>query len=391
MGIGLTVSPFYIFQVLHGGTRLSGIVQGAQSAAYGAACLLSAGMVMRTGNAVTWALIGGGGFVFLFPLSCLVPNAVFYGAVTTVAIGVSALYWPAMQSWIGAEPDPKLRVRRMAYYNVAWTAGYTLAPLFVGPLYEAGTWLPFAAAGGIGALGLLFVASLPHEQAHFGEASVEERAQRAEHDRLSESLLYAAWCTLLVVVGIGAAVMAVYTKHVEDLVTERRLTLLFEGEPWRITHSAVTYFSIPAFFLAGARAGVSYLMSMTQAWQHRVSVLVVSQAAAAAACWLLSVTSNLAVMSVALFVIGLSSGVCFFASQTYSVVNPAVKHGRLAIHEGMVGFGSLLGAVMYGLLADKFGVTWPFRHTYALIGVALLVEIVLLRFGRRRFRAPAAE
>ena len=85
-------------------------------------------------------------------------------------------------------------------------------------------------------------------------------------------------------------------------------------------------------------------------------------------------------------VIGLATGVCFFASQTYSVVDPQLKHRRLAIHESMVGLGCFVGAIGYGLFAEHFGTPWPFAYTPVFIAAGLVVQGLLLGYGYQRQR-----
>ncbi|MDY0033798.1 MAG: hypothetical protein RBT84_17700, partial [FCB group bacterium] len=77
----------------------------------------------------------------------------------------------------------------------------------------------------------------------------------------------------------------------------------------------------------------------------------------------------------------------------YSVANALKKHQRVSIHEGMVGLGSLLGAVGFGLLAEWRGTPWPFANTPLLIAGGLVLEAALLRMGYLlvRQKLPAKE
>ena len=72
------------------------------------------------------------------------------------------------------------------------------------------------------------------------------------------------------------------------------------------------------------------------------------------------------------------------------MANSVKKHQRVSIHEGMVGLGSLLGAVGFGLLADWRGTPWPFANTPFLIAGGLALEAALLRIGFLHFRKNTA-
>ncbi|MBN2307659.1 MAG: hypothetical protein JXR94_01735, partial [Candidatus Hydrogenedentes bacterium] len=56
----------------------------------------------------------------------------------------------------------------------------------------------------------------------------------------------------------------------------------------------------------------------------------------------------------------------------------------LAVHETMVGVGSFLGAIAFGILAGRLGTVWPFRWMPAFIVAAVAVQAWLLYAGRRR-------
>ncbi|MFO7974567.1 MAG: MFS transporter [Candidatus Hydrogenedentota bacterium] len=391
MVCGLTASPFYIFNVLHGQAAMSGIVTGTQWALYALVSLVSAQYVGRLANGLIMALIGGSGFAILFPMAVIIPNAYFYAVFTTIGMMCPALFWPAAQSWIGAEPDPKTRTKRLAVYNVSWTLGLTCAPFatwFLSPInYRLPFLATFVAAGGAVAL----VASLPHESRMMAADAAETRAQNTDHTKRSEAHLFTAWFSLLLGSILFTAVTAVFSYRMEQLVEAGALFLVKSADGIQLSAEPVVYFSGLAIILNGGRAGASLVMGRTHAWQHRFWVLLVFQAAAAAAFWVFSFTTSLAVMAICCAVVGTATGVCFFASQAYSVVDPVKKHQRVAIHEGMVGLGCLLGAIGFGLLAHWRGTPWPFAHTPYFVALGLLFEAVLLRIGyyavRRRLLA----
>ncbi len=390
MVCGLTASPFYIFNVLEGGAGMSGVITGLQWALYAVASIVSARYVGRLSNGLLMGVLGATGFAVLFPLGVLISNPYFYVALTTAGMIFPALFWPAMQSWVGAEPDPAVRTHRLALYNLSWTLGLTCAPFATWLLSPIDYRLPFLAtalcAGGAAAL----AASLPHESRMAAPDAETTRTANRGHTTRSEAHLLSAWLSLVLGSTLFNAVTAVFSFRMEELVKAGALCLFHAGTSAPLTAEPVVYFSILAMIMNGMRAGTSLVMGHSTVWQHRFWVLALFQAAAAVAFWVLSFTMSLAVMAVCCAVVGIAAGVCFFASQSYSVANSVKKHQRVSIHEGMVGLGSLLGAVGFGLLADWRGTPWPFANTPFLIAGGLALEAALLRIGFLHFRKNTA-
>ena len=389
MVCGLVASPFYIYNVLGGQAGMSGLITGFQWALYALVSLLSAQYVGRLGNGLVMALIGGTGFSILFPLAVAIPNPYFYAVLTTAGMMCPALFWPAMQSWVGAEPDPKTRTHHLALYNVSWTLGLTLAPFATWVLSPIDYRLPFLAAFVTGMAAVALVATLPHESRMMAPDAEQTRALNTGHTKRSEAHLFTAWLSLLLGSTLFTAVTAVFSYRMEELVRAGALFLVRSADGIQLTAAPVVYFSGLAIIMNGGRAGASLVMGHTHVWQHRFWVLGGFQAAAAGAFWVFSFTNSLTIMAVCCAVVGASTGVCFFASQAYSVVDPRKKHQRVAIHEGMVGIGCLLGAIGYGLLAQWFGTPWPFAHTPLLIALGLICQALLLHLGYRTMRRAA--
>ena len=383
--IGITALPFYLYNQVGGGAALSGGVGAVQAASYAAACLASAAFVSRAKNAIHWAMAG----VSLFALfSCLVPatrNPWLCGAWATLAMASMALVWPALHSWVGAEPDVNLRARRMGWFNISWSSGFAISPLLAGPLYDYHYWLPFVFLSGVAGLCVAALWTLPNEKAHFGAVSQEVIDARAGHDRSSEVHLYCAWFATLMGSAVATVTRMVFPKRVDELVSSHQLRILFESTPADfLTHGAATKYSWLAFVL-GLTAAITFLaMGNTRRWQHTFSFLFWLQVASGIAFWVLGATRSLVVMALCFIVIGAFSGGAFFASVFYSMANPERKHRRAAINEGVVGMGGLVGSLVFGYLAGCYGMAFPFHYTPVFIALGLIVQAALLHHGRVR-------
>lgn len=380
--IALTVAPFYIYNQLGGDARMSGYFGGLQAVVYSAVCLLSSRWVSGSRNGLTWAYTGIAVFTVLFSLIPFSGSVWVCGLLGVGAWTGLAIVWPALYSWLGADPDPVRRRKSLGWFNLSWSAGFAVGPLLAGPLYDFDYRLPFAALAFFGMLSLALLLSLPHERDLFGLAPAPTEEQTAQ-DRESERFLYPAWMAVLMANWMVGVLRSVFPERVKDLVETGGLRLLFEETPPALLSAApATTFSWIAFACSFATAGLFLVLGGTHRWRHRASWLIVPQLAAAAGFCLLGTTTSLAVMITASVMVGANLGVAFFAAVYYCVANPARKHSRAAINEAAVGMGGTLGSFVFGYLAGRHGMALPFLWFPAMLLPALALQFWLLRPSR---------
>jgi len=377
MMVGITAVPFFVIERLGGGARMSGVLMALHSVAYAVVSLGSSRFVERARNGLIWAMVGIVDIGVLFSVACLADNPYLYAIVSTIGFAGLVLTWPALWSWLGAEPDVQLRARRISHYNLAWSAGLALGPLFSGTLYVIDYRLPFLLVFGLAMLALVLVLSLPHENKHYQSADADQHEANAANVRLSDLHLYCAWLACLLGIALLGAARSVFPMRVDDLVKAGQL-LHYRG------HSAVVAFSLLSFALNLARVLVFIVMGITRRWRHNFAFLVAFQVAAAGAFWLLGTTTSFVLMLVCFAVVGVNAGVAFFASVFYSLADPARKHRRAAINEGMIGAGNFAGMMGFGLVAGAYGVALPFRWMPLVIVAGLGAQLLLLRSSSRR-------
>ena len=258
---GLVATPFFVVNQLGGGPGMAGLFGTAQAAAYAAACLVSSRFVSRVKNGLNCATIGLVSFTLLYTAMPWFRTPWICCLVSATGIGSLALVWPALHSWIGAEPDPVQRARHMGWFNISWSFGFAISPLLAGPLYDVDYRLPFVMLFGLCMVILALVRSLPHETEYFGAASAEFLAERDEHDRASEACLYAAWGATLAANLLAGVSRSVFPTRVQELVESGRLRLLFEAEPAAFLSGVpATTYSWLAFGMAFATALVLSLI-----------------------------------------------------------------------------------------------------------------------------------
>jgi len=380
---GFTAIPFFVFHELGGGARMSGTIGAVQSLFYGMTCLLTAGVVMRTRGGLRWAVAGSLGYGIALPLATLFREPVAFTVMTVIACMLMALYWPAMQAWVGSEPNPAVRAKRIGVFNIWWSAGLAGAPLIAGPLYEVDYHWPFVLVFFTSIVAMALTMTLPRADAH--HASIEGNVDQAKHYAASEAHLWCGWCANFMGWAMVGVMRSVFPKRVDELVNSGELVVGFGTFAWeRLDWGAATQYSWLMTFMYVVRAASSFGLGSWQGWHHRFSVLVWSQIVAAVAFCVLGVTKSLSVMVLCAIAVGVSGAVTFFASLFYSVANSEKRHRRAAIHEATVGLGSFSGAMLFGELAGRFGTTWPFLYTPIFISAGIALQYFLLKAGSRR-------
>lgn len=382
VAVGLTAMPFFIFQCLHGGPTMSGTIGALQMAIYALGCLFSAGPVSRTRNGLNLALGGVAAFILPFALIPWVTSPLICGVATSLPFLGLALAWPAMQSWLGGEPDPDLRARHLTGFNTATAFGFSVSPLLTGPLFDLNYRLPFLVLLMTGGLALWLLKSLPVEQA---PAVVEDHDDAEKDDpEISRGLLYASWGALLAANGLFAALRSVYPSRVDTLVSEGTLTLWGDFSPaWLGSVGPATAFSWLAFILPLATVATFAILGRTKRWQMRFSWIVASQVVAAIAVALLGQAHSIAAMLLCFMVVGANFGLCFFTSLYYSLADAAQKHRRAAINEGVLGAGGFIGGIGAGYAAGAVGLTLTFQCSPALVFVTIAIQLGLLASYRK--------
>ena len=383
VAVGFTAMPFFIFERLNGGAALSGTVGAFQMALYAIGCLASARFVSRARNSLFWAVGGVGIFAVLLGLVPWVKSPVSCLLAASVPFLGLALAWPAMQSWLGQEEDPKKRARRLAAFSAATAFGFTLSPLLTGPLYDADFRLPFVVLVALCIAVIGLVLSLVPESTGPRSRCREERASdEAGRVPITAGLLHASWAATFTANGLFAAVRSVYPLRVEALASDGSLLLFHGFRPsfFDVVGPATAY-SWLAFLLSLFTAICFTVMGQARAWQGRYSILAGGQLAAGASFVFLAHTRSLAVMAVCFAVVGLNFGLCFFASLYYSLAHARERHRRAAVNEGVLGAGGFAGGIGLGCAAGSFGIATAFQWTPVLVVLAIAVQLLLLRGG----------
>ncbi len=382
---GVVALPFLILEhVPNGNTALSGKIFAIQMMTYTITCLLMSKIVGKSKNMLSWARWGVIIFAFSYPLYPFFPYKNVLYVLSALAFIGMAISWPAFYAWVGTETNEAKRQRNLAFFNIAWSLGFTISPLVAGPLYDIDFRFPYILIFGVSILSFVFLLFIQNENNLYKQQENNvSPSSKNEHvgDRTNNIFLYPFWIGVFLANLMTIIPRSTYAEHLKTLVLNKELRFLFEEAVSPIlTGDPATKFSWPSAMMAFATAGVFLLFAWTCFWKHRISFLIISQGVCALTFFLLSETKSIILISLSFAVIGANHGLTFFASTYYSVNNPTLRHGRASINEGLVGLGGVVGSLAFGFLVDKYGVSMSYKYISFLVVLVMLVELLIYNY-----------
>jgi MFS family permease len=396
MMLGMTLVPFFTFEHLGGKERAAALAYGVQMLSLGATCILSAPFVTGLRNGLLCCLVGIIGFGVFYAAGVFSPGITVFCILTGISMAFFALAWPALQSWLGAQSDPKLRTKSFSHFNIAIGLGLTVGPLVAGLIYQVDFRLAFLSVLLMSACAALLIVRLPREQEYFGScANVGKSDTLSDSDfemksgNADEVYLYCGWLTNMLGWGLTGAVRTVYARQVDELVQHGQLVLLAQRLPLHVftaqgTPAAATVYSWMQTILSLGYFVVILLMGWTTRWQHRFWLLVASQALLGAAIWQLARSRSLLLILLCHAVMGGFTGFAYLASQCYSSANPLLKHRRIALNEGLSNGNSFVMPLAFAQLSMWYGTTWPFRNTPYFLVAVVVMQFLSLQYAKRK-------
>lgn len=394
MMIAMTTIPFFCFQHLGGKERAAALAYGVQTLSLGITCLISAPFVSRWRNGLIGCLIGSLGFGTFYFLASFASSVVVFCVLTGIAMSFFALAWPAMQSWLGAQPDMEKRAKSFSYFNVAIGLGLIAGPLIEGALYQVNFRAAFLAVFVFSLFAGALLVTLPSEDAWFG---IDSRITQSgnghlpKKNRANEIFLYCGWLTNMLGWGLTGAVRTVYAGQVNALVQHGRMLLFSASAPGHIFTAQQSPTAAALYSGMQAMLSLGYFLAIlalgrTLQWQHRFSVLIVFETALGLSIWKLADSRSLVVILACHTAMGAFAAFGYLGSQCYSAANITLKHRRIAINEGLSQSSSFALPLIFAQCAASYGIAWPFRYVWLVIAVFAVLQAASLRYAQRNFQ-----
>ncbi len=274
-----------------------------------------------------------------------------------------AMFWPALEVWIAERESKRSLVKRMASFNISWSAGLTVGPLAGGILFGINSKLPFYVALLISTFMFFLlwktvrVDSSPRSEAPTHKTLPSKGAR-------DDSSLY-----------IKISRVANFTASLSVGVIRYIFPKL--GTQLEISPSVL---GLLMFTLALSQTLTFYGLGKVHLWRYRALPLIIFQLVTLVGLVTIFATGSLPLLFLAFVFIGVGRGMTNFSSLFYSVNITSQRGPSAAIHETVLGSGFLLGPLIGGVVAQKFSLEAPYLVAAAIVLVGILIQTLMKRY-----------
>lgn len=273
-----------------------------------------------------------------------------------------SLFWPPIMGWLSSGVEGQDLNRRIAHFNLSWSTGTVLGPLFAGVLSDVGIHLPVT-------VGLLLVATnvviivfasilVP---AIKEDRFLEQRKRGSDSHKEGTPLRHPAWVGVVASYAVLGTILVVVPLHGRETLELATgvvgLLLLARGLSSTVSYSVLGRSSRwhfkPLFF-----------------WIPLVVLLV----SAGSLGFLPSVATYIVVLPI----VGIAVATSYTMSVFHGVAGSSDRTRRMAIHEALLTVGMVLGSTVGGVLYQYHRLIGAFAFCAGVIVIALAVQLVLL-------------
>jgi MFS family permease len=343
---------------LHASPLMLGLLPTGSAAAYTGACLISGPLSDRFGRrrpAMVSCFVTGIVWLLMFHVT----SATQLLCLTPLSGAALALLWPSVQAWLAefCGDNSKRLNRTISLFNLSWSGGIMVGPLFAGYLWERGYQWPFIipALLSFACFGLLLVTPPGQDHQHHAPPTVSRVSP--EKARL---FLYLAWIANFASWFCRGTVGSMFPKLGE--------TLGF-SEPLQGTLIFVLSFAL--FFMFG-------IARLSNRWQYHLRVLLAAQVFGIAGMLITARAVTPTFFVIGFSLAGLCSGVTYVSSLIYALEGASRSRGkRSGLHEAVLGVGIIIGPLAAGFLGQHVSLRAPFTAAALVFALAMIAQGVV--------------
>lgn len=281
-------------------------------------------------------------------------------------IGLSmALFWPAYEAWLAEREGEGKLIHRVMLFNLFWSTGITLGPTVSGYLYkDSQPFMLLYLAAGVGTITFItiYFSNFKYSNSTLGMQSESTQTlfphptERRKYLNISRCANFASWFAL----GVLRWLNPKLTKEMGIFPSTFGNIMLALGGMQTCT-----------FLFLGT--------GFSTRWHYRIGPLIISQVLAILCFVGLWWIDNLIFWTFAFAFIGVSVAFTYFGSLYYGLHMHSDKGNKSGWHEAVLGFGSLLGPLFGGIVADsKYGIKSPYLLCAGVILIGIVVETVIV-------------
>ncbi len=264
---------------------------------------------------------------------------------------VTALHWPPLMGWLSEGLEGRDLSRAVGGFNLSWSTGAGAGPFIAGLLIERGLRLPLVVIVLLyGFMALLYLSAFSLSQRRKSRLAEVPKIDLPKIADQSSPLRYAGWIGVASSYTLLGALMFIFPMYAEDVLgySESFTGLLL------FLRGAVT---VAGFYLAGK----------TIFWHHNPLQISISQLLLGASALLLAFAVRPGSYLALFTLFGLIFAMQYATSIFHGVSGALEREQRMAIHEGSLTFGVVLGSAGGGLLYQ-----WvSFRSVLVMIALAV--------------------
>lgn len=287
---------------------------------------------------------------------------------------ITALHWPPLMGWLSEGLEGSELNRWVGGFNLSWSTGAGSGPFIAGILIERSAALAFWVIAGIYLIiTIIYLAVFRVATRRARRIGPVKNAEPiAEEDR-SSPLRFAGWIGVASSYLLLGAVMFIFPMYAEDIL-----------------NYAESYTGLLLFLRGAVTVAGFYIAGRTLFWHHNEMQILLSQLALAGTGLWIAFASGPRAYLLLFSLFGLIFALQYATSIFHGVSGALERERRMAIHEGALTFGVMLGSAGGGILYQFFS----FRAVLLIISAAILaagmLQIGTILLARRQKKRAAA-
>lgn len=331
------------------------------------------GRFVTTKNSSRLIMVGMGGLALISLLFTLIPGIMAVYILMALAGIAAALFFLPFQVFMKAVDgaNNKPLTYSAGLYTFAWSMGFAMGPFVSGILMEMGAASPDGTnsgwkyacyfAAGVSVLTgvvIFFLRDLAQSGSALPDSSDRSPAAPAPTDYAKQpDLAWLGWLSAGIGVTVLTFIRAVFPVRGESVL---HLTQSFQGV---------------LFFLLSASQGLTGLfLCRSRYWMYRPVAVVAFGSLGIVGALLVGYAQSSMLLCAGAILFGIYTGSVFVYLVFHALVHPRRSAQYVAINETVVGISSMLGAVLGGFMADRFGFGPLYASGAAMILAALAVQ-----------------
>lgn len=310
------------------------------------------------------------GISLLFPFIPGVPG--IYSLMALAGIG-TALFFVPFQVFMKAVDglDNKSVAYSTGLYTFSWSLGFACGPFVSGVLMDLGTperpgwvyacWFAAGASALTGVGGYVLKRLILNAPRPTTTAAATPAAPPIDYSGQPD-LAWLGWMSA----GAGMLALAFF-RGIFPSLAESKL------------HLSQSFQGLLFFLLSLTQGLMGLFLCRSRLWMYRMSGVFKMGLAGIAGSLILGLACHPGILALGTILFGLYAGGFYFYMVFHALIHSRNSARYVAVNEIVVGISSLLGAMLGGWIADRFGFGALYTLGAALIAVTLAVQGIALR------------